>query len=328
MRELALFAGAGGGILGGLLLGWSTVCAVELDPYCRSVLIARQRDGILSRFPIWDDIRTFDGNPWNGSVDVVSGGFPCQDISPAGSRAGITGERSGLWVEMARVIHEVRPRFVFVENSANLAALGLGRVLGDLAAMGFNARWGVLGACCVGAPHYRERMWIVANAAGERRRKRNATARKAESWRATLVSRHAAHAPRFGGRARRNETIGDESLFAMPLRADAGSGSSPDSDNGRQREQSFDAQVGCAPNAPRDDGPHPADTNGHDLRQQSRGGGGPSRQDPSVARGHDWWPVDLLQGVDDGMAARVDRVAATGNGQVPGVAALAWEALK
>tara|TARA_Y100001973_G_scaffold105998_1_gene181435 strand:- start:8113 stop:8409 length:297 start_codon:yes stop_codon:yes gene_type:complete len=88
MNELALFAGAGGGILGGALLGWRTRCAVEVDAYARSVLLARQRDGFLDRFPIWDDIRTFDGKPWMGTVDVVSGGFPCQDISSAGKRGG------------------------------------------------------------------------------------------------------------------------------------------------------------------------------------------------------------------------------------------------
>lgn len=167
LNELALFAGAGGGILGGLLLGWRTVCAVELDPFARAVLLARQRDGILERFPVWDDVRTFDGRPWRGHVDVISGGFPCQDISSAGKRVGIVGERSGLWSEFARVIREVRPRFVFVENSPDLAARGLGVVLGDLATLGFDARWGVLGARHAGAPHRRDRIWIVANAHGE-----------------------------------------------------------------------------------------------------------------------------------------------------------------
>lgn len=167
MRELALFAGAGGGILGGLLLGWRTVCAVEIDPYARSVLLARQNDGTLAPFPVWDDIRTFDGKPWRGVVDVVSGGFPCQDISIGGKGAGLAGERSGLWAEMARIIREVQPRFAFVENSPMLTSRGLGRVLGDLAEMGFDAEWGVLGADDVGAPHIRKRIWILANAAGQ-----------------------------------------------------------------------------------------------------------------------------------------------------------------
>ena len=159
------FAGAGGGILGGKLLGWRTVCAVEWEPYAACVLAARQNDGFLPPFPIWDDIQTFDGRPWKGIVDVVSGGFPCQDISAAGKGAGIDGERSGMWREMARVVGEVRPRFVFVENSPMLTSRGLGVVLGDLASMGFDARWGVLGAADVGANHQRDRIWIVGKAA-------------------------------------------------------------------------------------------------------------------------------------------------------------------
>jgi len=163
MRELALFAGAGGGILGGKLLGWRTVCAVEIDAYARSVLLARQRDGCLERFPVWDDVRTFDGKPWRGHVDVVSGGFPCQDISCAGRGAGITGARSGLWGEMFRIICEVRPRYAWVENSPMLTLRGLGRVLGDLAEVGFDAEWGVFSAADVGALHIRERIWILAH---------------------------------------------------------------------------------------------------------------------------------------------------------------------
>ena len=166
MNELALFAGAGGGILGGKLLGWRTVCAVEWDAYAASILVARQNDGCLATFPIWDDVRTFDGRLWRGRVDVVSGGFPCQDISSAGRGAGIDGERSGMWAEMARIIGEVRPRYVFVENSPMLTSRGLGRVLGDLAAMGYDARWGVLGAHHVGAPHKRDRIWILGHAQG------------------------------------------------------------------------------------------------------------------------------------------------------------------
>lgn len=156
--------------MGGHLLGWRTVCAVEFAAYPRSVLLARQRDGMLPRFPIWDDVRTFDGNPWRGRVDVVSGGFPCTDISSAGRGAGINGKRSGLWVEMARIISEVRPSFVFVENSPMLTLRGLGTVLGDLAKMGFDAEWGVVGGNHIGAATKRERIWIMAyaNAQSER----------------------------------------------------------------------------------------------------------------------------------------------------------------
>jgi len=164
MRELALFAGAGGGILGGHMLGWRTACAVEIDAYCRDVLLARQRDGVLAPFPIWDDVRTFDGRPWRGHIDVISGGFPCQDISVAGKGAGIDGAKSGLWREMARIAGEVRPRYVYVENSPVLVGRGLTRVVSDLTALGFDCRWGIVGAHHAGAPHKRERLWLVADA--------------------------------------------------------------------------------------------------------------------------------------------------------------------
>jgi len=169
MNELHLFAGAGGGILGGMSLGHTPCCAVEINPYARKVLIARQRDGMLPRFPIWDDITTFDAREWRGIADVVCGGFPCQDISAGNANGqGLNGKRSGLWGEMARVVREVEPRFVFVENSPMLLVRGMGVVIGDLAEMGYDARWGVYSANDVGAPHERKRIWIMGYAPGER----------------------------------------------------------------------------------------------------------------------------------------------------------------
>ena len=177
LNELHLFAGAGGGILGGMLLGHRTVCAVEIEPYCRKVLFQRQRDGMLPRFPIWDDVRTFDGKPWRGIVDVVCGGFPCQDISTQsavfGNNDGLDGERSGLWREYARILGEIRPRYAFIENSPNLVVRGLDRVLCYLAALGMSARWGVIGANAAGYDHLRERIWIVADRDGFRLEGRN-----------------------------------------------------------------------------------------------------------------------------------------------------------
>lgn len=136
-RELALFAGHGGGLLGSILLGWRTVCAVEIDPFCIAGLLRRQSGGMLDRFPIWDDVRSFDGRPWRGSIDVISGGFPCQGISAAGSKLGLADVRSGLWSEYARIIGEVRPRKVFIENSPHLRTRGLVTVLQDLAVLGY-----------------------------------------------------------------------------------------------------------------------------------------------------------------------------------------------
>lgn len=166
VNELALFAGGGGSILAGVIFGWRTVCAVEIDPGARRILLDRQRDGILDEFPIWDDVRTFNGTRWRGHVDVVTGGFPCQDISVCGKGEGLDGERSGLWMEMARIIREVRPRLVIVENSPAITSRGLGRVLGDLAEMGMDARWGMFRASTIGAAHHRCRFYLVAYSNG------------------------------------------------------------------------------------------------------------------------------------------------------------------
>lgn len=162
LRELALFAGSGGGILGGKVHGWRTVCAVERDASAIADLVARQNDETLEAFPIWTDVCTFDGKPWRNRVDVISGGFPCQDISAAGKGVGIEGSRSGLWREFARIIGEVRPRYVFVENSPRIITRGLESILTDLACMGYDANWCRLGADDVDAPHDRHRFWLLA----------------------------------------------------------------------------------------------------------------------------------------------------------------------
>lgn len=161
MRELALFAGAGGGILGGKLLGWRTVCAVELNPYCRSVLLARQRDGILDPFPIWDDIRTFDGRQWRGRVDVVSGGFPCQAFSTAAAGRNCAED---FWPEMRRVVADVAPRYVFAEN---VAEAPIDWACDDLHQMGYSARAITLSAADMGGDHIRARSWLLAHANDE-----------------------------------------------------------------------------------------------------------------------------------------------------------------
>ena len=239
MNELHLFAGAGGGILGGMLLGHTCVCAVEIEEYPRKVLLQRQRDSILPHFPIWDDIQTFDGKPWKGRVDVVAGGWPCQDISIAkADGAGIGGKRSGLWTEMARIIREVEPRYVILENSPAITFRGLGTVLGDLAEMGMDARWGVLGAEHAGGDHARRRFWCVA----------------------------------------------------YPMRKRL---------QGRDRQASFQNRQIERRSIPA-------------LEQNSLW---PDVSDPRPYRS------------DDGMANRVERTKALGNGQVPQVAALAWKIL-
>ena len=172
-----LFAGAGGGILGDILLGHHPVCAIEINPYCQKTLHERQQDGSLPWFPIFEDVSKFDGHIWKGLVDCVCGGFPCTDISTANpKKKGIEGEKSGLWKEMSRIICEVEPEWVFVENVPSLVVRGINRVLWDLAKMGFDARWGVLGSEEVGIPMQRKRMWIVAS------RNKRRFLRKGLSW--------------------------------------------------------------------------------------------------------------------------------------------------
>jgi DNA (cytosine-5)-methyltransferase 1 len=171
LRTGHLFAGAGGGILADLLLGHQPIFAVEIEDYPRKVLEQRQADGVLPFFPTFGDIREFDGTPWRGAVDVLAGGFPCQDISAQGAnhgkKLGITGERSGLWREYKRLIGEIEPSFIFAENSPMLRTRGLVTVLKDLASMGYDARWCKLGGWHLGADHKRDRIWVFAYRAGD-----------------------------------------------------------------------------------------------------------------------------------------------------------------
>lgn len=159
----SLFAGIGGFDLGFERAGMQCKWQCEIDPYCQRVLAKHWPD--VRR---WDDVRTFPpSHPADWRVDVICGGFPCQDVSTVGPKAGINGSRSGLWGEFQRIIRVVRPAIVVVENVPGLLDRGMGRVLGDLAAIGFDAEWSVLSACAMGFPHTRERVFIVGYPAKE-----------------------------------------------------------------------------------------------------------------------------------------------------------------
>ena len=304
MNELALFAGAGGGILGGHLLGWRTVCAVEWEQYPASVLCARQNDKILPTFPIWDDVQTFDGKPWRGIVDVVSGGFPCQDISAAGRGAGIDGERSGMWKHMARIIGEVRPQYVFVENSPMLTTRGLGVVLADLSSMGFDAKWGVVSAADVGANHQRERIWIRA----EQR---------------DFFS----HAEHNGNGRRQQQSQGAQKTYVADTQSCGGGRNTGklQTQNEQQATKRQERRVWQSDNASQSNA-KVADTNITQFKRNQC----PQRiiEKHSDIGKSSWWDFEPNVGrVADGVAARVDRLKAIGNGQVPLCAATAWELL-
>lgn len=167
MRVLDLFSGIGGFSLGLERAGMTTAMFCEIEPFCRRVL-AKHWPGV----PIHDDVRTMGAEllaRHGVAVDLVCGGFPCQNISVAGKGEGLSGDRSRLWFEYLRVIEETRPRWVVIENVPALRSRGLDIVLGGLAALRYDAEWHCVPAAAVGAPHRRDRVWIVANAnAGQR----------------------------------------------------------------------------------------------------------------------------------------------------------------
>lgn len=161
MRVLDLFSGIGGFSLGLERAGMKTVAFCEIEPYCLKVLKKHWPE-----VPIYEDVRELTGTRLAADgigVDVICGGFPCQDISSAGKKIGISGDRSGLWVEFSRIVCEVRPRYVIVENVSSMLARGMGDVIGDLAALGYDCEWHCISAVGLGACHGRDRVWIVGN---------------------------------------------------------------------------------------------------------------------------------------------------------------------
>ena len=164
MNGLDLFSGIGG--LTSALMPWvRPVAYCEIDRFCQAVLLSRMADGRLPVAPIWDDVARL-GAAQLPPVDIIYGGFPCQDLSCAGNGAGLAGERSGLFFEVEGLAREIRPRFVFLENVPAIRTRGADVVVGRLAGLGYDCRWGVLSAFDVGAPHLRERWWLLAHAQG------------------------------------------------------------------------------------------------------------------------------------------------------------------
>ncbi len=343
LNTFHLFAGAGGGILADRLLGHNPIGACEIEEYPRNVLLARQRDGILPEFPLWDDVCTLDGKPWRGTVDVLCGGFPCQDISAAGKGAGISGERSGLWKEYARLIGEMQPKFVFAENSPLLRTRGLGVVLQDLASLGYNARWGIIGAGSVGAPHKRDRMWVLAyaNSAGLQQGNEEMERGAAEQlYSSSIQPNHMAYAKelqRNGGN--------DHARVSAQTESVPKSGDDCGAKDLAYANVSRDGASKCNPNR-----------DGSEVIQERKD---ESQLKPSRLRECSglWWHTDPAEGdsqprldgmvdglahlmdingtpfsrrvprVDSGIENRVHRLKAIGNGQVPLCAALAFNIL-
>ena len=288
MRELSLFSGAGGGLLGTRLLGWEPVCYVERDPYCQKVLRARMADGALHTAPIFDDVRTFDALPWRGRVDVVTAGFPCQPFSVAGRRRADSDERNG-WPDTARIIREVRPRFALLENVPGLVAHPyFGTVLRDLAESGLDAEWDCFSAASVGAPHIRDRLWILAYSRCFR-----------EDWIQPLGQPECCEETVASGGGQDVAYSNDTRLEGrklLPERAgEWATGASGVGDAERVRE------------------PQPQGSEPDERRWPSDTG---------------WWGAEPSVGrVAHGVPSRMDRLRALGNGQVPPVVVRAWREL-
>jgi DNA (cytosine-5)-methyltransferase 1 len=182
MNELSLFSGYGGFSLGLRLAGITTrsVAYVEWERYPQEIIKARIKDGYLDDAPIWGDISTFDGREFRGLVDIITGGFPCQPHSVAGKQKGESDARN-LWPDTLRIISEVAPRYVLLENVPGILAKGYGgTVIGQLSEAGYDCRWEVISASDVGASHLRKRWWclgVLADSEGERYRGGSSTER-------------------------------------------------------------------------------------------------------------------------------------------------------
>jgi DNA (cytosine-5)-methyltransferase 1 len=307
LRVLDLFSGIGGFSLGlERAGGFETVAFCEIEPYCRKVLAKH-----WPNVPCYDDVRTLTADTLvrDGiAVDVICGGFPCQDLSFAGKRAGLSGERSGLWGEYRRLIGELRPRFVLAENVPGILSLGLGDVLGNLAALGYDACWECIPASAVGAPHRRDRWWLIAHPGSKQHQGDCATQRGASA----------------------------QKLFAADATKD-GRTRCDVWDNGRLSQAQSGDRVWLEParNGASDGAPHLADASQAGLSNYQGRSAGTQRNGSGAVDGcgwssgrHDNWSTEPAVGrVADGVPSRVDRLGALGNAVVPQIPELIGRAI-
>ncbi len=309
MNVLALCAGVGGLELGIRLAVPTarTVCYVEREAVAATILVARMEDGLLDEAPIWDDVGTFDGKPWRGLVDCITGGYPCQPFSSAGRRRG-TDDPRHLWPHFARIIREVGPRLCFFENVDAHLTLGYAIVRTELVELGFRVAEGLYTAAEVGAPHLRKRLFIMAHSEGGRASRQSACDENARM-----------------GLARSRE-VG-------PVADTSGDGGRHPSGRKRRPPNPWDGgeTLADAQHGRRDGG---ARKLGQGWGGESERGGLPNANSqppqwpPEQREECNYWSVEPDVGrVAHGVAARVDRLRACGNGVVPAVAARAWREL-
>lgn len=353
-RVLSLCAGIGGLDLGlRLACGARTVGYVERDAFAAAVLVARMEDSSLASAPVWDDLATFDARPWRGRVDLVAAGIPCQPFSVAGKRRGLADER-WLWSAVLRILDDTAAPALFLENVGGFTRHGLGRVLTDLAARGFAAEWDHFRASDVGAPHRRERFFLLAHADAALRdesgwssgasRARPTVARDAGEVVADRAgagckgSARASHAERDGSRA-------GVASVGVAVRARL-AGHAGNGDHATGSSGAGAARSACAAGASL------ADTDGERCERQrlaeyagiegtcgsvaigcgadGRLGWPPARNDADGWRKWiaDGGPEPAVRRGDSRARYRVDRLRALGNAVVPQQAALAYRVLR
>ena len=339
MNGLDLFSGISGISLA--LEPWVTpVAYCELDPYSQGVLLSRMAEGTIPRAPIWDDVQTLQG-AMLGPVDILYGGFPCQDISVAGRGAGLAGKRSGLFFEIARLVGEIKPTFIFLENVPAIRTRGADTVVKTLARLGYDCRWDVVSAVEVGAPHLRKRWFLLAhsNSNGRGQMSERKPLQVGEPISAEVIPQE------------RKEFVADAQGVGQRESADE---THPLPAGGEARDESLDGRASVA------------HTSGHRWEQRrsepivSRearrvAGDGESNPDPHnpglegrlggelqkcaskrIARssnpqdgiGSGWWEVEpAICRVVDGLPDRVDRLKCLGNSVVPLQAQTAFKRL-
>lgn len=278
MNGLALCAGVAGLDIGISLAepDYRAVCYVEREAYAAAVLVTRMADGCLAPAPVWDDLESFDGRPWRGKIQVITSGFPCQPFSCAGKRRGLADER-WLWPHIERIIRQVRPQIVFLENVPQIRNQALGLILSSLAALGFDAEWDLFSAAGSGAPHLRRRFFLLA-----------------------------AQPKRIGCRPWAWGDLERDPVQSVQRRPGPGKNSSAVEMANATKWQFMRRQ-----------------------RPQNDVTDKTGSQTSTDAIQRTWWAIEPPLGrVANGVAHRVDRLRACGNGVVPQVAARAWTVLK
>ncbi len=334
LNGLDLFSGIGG--LAVALAPWvRPIAYCENDRHANAILLSRMRDGQIINAPIWDDVRTLSAEQLRAPVDIIYGGFPCQDISAAGLGRGLGGERSGLVGELFRLVQEIQPAFVFLENVPAIRTRGLGRLVTTLARLGYDCRWTIVSAQEVGAHHIRKRWFLLAHAPSLGRVQRG-TESAGESGGPEIVLGVStlAHSPSKSKRKQANKTDTESaSGKARPKPFDRRPNVA-DSDSAREPQQTRgECKSGHGTFVS-------GETMGDTLRpglsggNESRGlgeaiealeGSQPSRANATSSRS---WPVEPNVGrVANGVPLRVDRLRGLGNSVVPKQAREAFERL-